>query len=476
MSKQEQMELAVEHLDEVEALEAEDPTVSLLSLDESNAGLKSLLGIPDMATEFDRAPMNEAEKDDASRRLNEMIGVRPNSPMINGHTHGPAPENPTAKTLLSLLQSGPKTTEITYSSATHGSPPSHESPHPQFMTQPPPGMHSGFPGPQQFQPPQPPQNRQLQYGGQPFANQLPQMGWQQGPNGMHIQNGFHAPPPGIPNSRFGPPPPMMGGPVQNHMHMMNQAPPFMDQRAHGPPPPRQFTPVNHLPPNQQRNFQPGPPLPSKPQDPNQAGTLLSILKGGPAPPVETLAPHAPKRITPPPNPNAGPPRQQRVENMHPQMQMHYNNQQSPQQWAQNRRPGMPQRSATTLPQPQTFPPPLRPQTAQRGQLSPPPPLRHGTPAVLDHYGGNKTAAPPPPSAQFDRRESVSGERAKTLLAMFKMAPAGAAADEAVVSSPEVEARVPVAATVPPKSPAAKNRAGLLAYLEGVASEGGVSLS
>jgi len=98
-----------------------------------------------------------------------------------------------------------------------------------------------------------------------------------------------------------------------------------------------------------------------------------------------------------------------------------------------------------------------------------------------------------PTTNFDRRESVTGEQAKTLLAMFRM-PTGArspavspaAMGEAVASSPEIDKRKPTVPAVgrlatpsigqyKPNKPAGRDREGLLAYLEGVAKSGGVAL-
>lgn len=490
-SKQDQMASAVENIEEAE----EEPLSLPLSQEESNAELKGLLGIPETASEFEHGQMNAAERDDASRRLNEMIGVRPHTPIINGSSHGPAPtlsENPNAKVLLSILQSGPTTS---LEPASHGSPPTHISPHPHFMTHPLPGIHnqlSSLAGPQQFQQPQPLSNRQLQHG-QPFANQLPPMGWPQSPNGMHQNNGFHQSP-GASNQRFGTPS-MMGHqpfPHQNSNPQMNQFHPHQQRNV-----PRTFAQQSP-----HRASQPGPPLPSRPQDPGQAGALLSILKGtGPPPPVANSQPLA-TAVTPPlaSQPQPEPPKSATplINENTPPNQMSPNamprgaKPQSPQQQRhiQRQRVGIPNRSSTALPPPQAYAPPPRPSTAQRGHMSPPPPLRHGTPVVLDHYGA-KNAPAAPPSAQFDRRESVSGERAKTLLAMFKMAPPSSpsAMDEAVMSSPEMEMRNPVtriparlstptsaSQSLKAKSPVGKDRAGLLAYLENVANQGGVSLS
>ncbi|KAF8534107.1 hypothetical protein BDD12DRAFT_444861 [Trichophaea hybrida] len=289
-----------------------------------------------------------------------------------------------------------------------------------------------------------------------FQNSHPQVqpsgGWQQEtPYPANQPNTYLPSPP--PTSRYGPPP-MMNQP-SHHLHQRQSSFPPMSQlfptppamqagsatshrygpQVHHPP----LTPVDTLPP------QP-PILRSKPQDPGQAGALLSILKGtGPSPVAKSPPPTAPPSSAPQPKapspqqaaplqqapqppPTATPPKRADRTVSNPLLSNPISLQAPPpprgpkahtpqRHTSQRQRASMPGRPSTTVPPPQSYAPPSRPTTTQPPHKSPPPPLRRGTPVNIDHYGAQKPQNVP--TTNFDRRKSVSGERAQTLLAMFK---------------------------------------------------------
>jgi hypothetical protein len=521
-SDQEPMAPAAENI--AKATADTSPPQPVASAKDSAAGLKNLLGIskPAPAPAPETGNMSAAEQEEASRRLKEMLSGKPQTPTraMNGLSiHGPSPAvsgNPNAQVLLSILQGGPAPPPT---APTPHSPPTHISARPGFMSLPMPGNQNqppNMPEHPHHAPPPPLQTRQP--SGPMFHNtpvSMPSPGvWQQRTNDHHLPS----PPP---TSRYGPPPPIMQQypqhqqrgstnqfyPDQPPMQPGNIAPhPFGPQLHHAPP-----TPVDsfHPPPQQ-------PMLPAKPQDPGQAGALLSILKGTNVP--EAMPPSPAQQpdsqmAQPPPAPQQAPQQQwpaQQVQPQPPQQTPQKPNtppapthpaslplrspprgprSQTPQRNSPKAHPSQRRRMGTSG---RTSAPPSRPGTAGPRHVSPPPPLRRGTPVVIDHYGAQKPAAVP--TTNFDRRESVSDTRAQTLLAMFK-APAPVVDEAAVMSSPETEKVKPAAARTPrrlatpigmerpaskAKTPVGQAKAGLLAYLEGVASEngdgGGVSLT
>jgi mRNA-decapping enzyme subunit 2 len=530
-SNQEQMASAAENIAKAAANTSPLPPPPVAPAEDSAAGLKNLLGIsrPAPTPAPETGYMSAAEQEEASRRLKEILGGKPQTPThaVNGpSTYGPPPavsENPNAQVLLSILQGGPAPppTVPTPQASTPHSPPTHSSARPGFMSFPMPGNQNQPPNmsgpPPHHAPPPPVQTRQPlgpMYHNSPVSMPSPGV-WQQRTNNYHLPS----PPP---TSRYGPPPPMMQQYQQNQQRgSMNQFYPNQPPMQPGNVAHHPFGPqLHHAPPTPVDSFHPPPQqpmLPAKPQDPGQAGALLSILKGTnvPAamPPTQTQQPEA-QAVQPHPAPQQPPQQQRPVQPVQPQLP------QQPQQPLQKpttppaptHAPSVPLRSPPRGPRSQTpqrnsphvhpsqrhrmatsgrtSAPPTRPGTAGPRHVSPPP-LRRGTPVVLDHYGAQKPATVP--TTNFDRRESVSGTRAQTLLAMFK-APAPPVEESAVMSSPETEKVVPAAVRTPrrlatpvgmersaskAKTPVGQAKAGLLAYLEGVASEngdGGVSLT
>lgn len=508
-----------------EETEQETESEQVKTSEDSVAGLRSLLGIEKAAEVVEHGQMTSTEQEEASRRLKEMLGGGPSAPppaenMANGNPNQASmpspPKNmlsydnlaPNAKALLGILQSGENQPPAQANhQLPHSQPPPPHIPHPQDQQfiphsgpeqyppfgpqhQPPPhyGMainhgpppqhlpYGGFP----HQPPHPHQHQQhMQYPPQhqPTVTQGYQTsparagnGWQQGPGTPRhamTPGGYLPSPP--PTSRFGPPhpPPGINQQPPKYPNMHQQGPMHPNPHVGGqkpPPPPGLQQPAQNsykgafhqqIPPTPVDNFAPPPPVPTKPPDPTQAGALLSILTG--AAPAVTQAENIPPTsqqqqpatgisLQPAPPPRKLPLQQQR--------------------------PHQQPRASSSAPRDNSAhtPPPQRPGATQAPTT---PSLRQKTPTVIDHYGAQKTVSPIP-SASFDRRTSVAGEQAKTLLAMFRNDSAGQKASESVVHSPETPKKplqnpqIERLSTPSGKSVRPKDRENLLAYLEDVA--------
>ncbi|KAI5807007.1 hypothetical protein EDC01DRAFT_10082 [Geopyxis carbonaria] len=450
--------------------EIEDEDLLPKSDAEAAEGLTSLLGAKKSAEVVQSGHMTEAEQEEASRRLKEMInGPRPNmverSPEthmlngVNGNATPLAASNgqtkelaPNAKTLLSILQSPPS-----------------QPPNPQLAStsQPPQPFHSQLPHlpsyghtnmmqhmqssqygySQQQLAPMPP-NQRMQENSP--SRQVPQMqqqihrapGYSMGPAPYHLPS----PPP---TSRFGFPPPP---PMNNYQQGFQRQVPL--------------TPVEP--------FQ-APLVPSKPPDVGQTGALLSILKSNP--PVVPIVTKPQEQPTPPPPSKTvtpAPANPQVLQQPGPRVSLQPPPPpKGPRSNIAQRRTNGPMRPATSEPQSHSLaPPPHRPGTTHPPTAT----FRVSTPTALDQYGKPKQPSPMA-TAKFDRRESVTGQQAQTLLAMFKNTSSGAHAEEAIASSPETPSRKPVIPAIErlstpsgrrPQSPSGKDRDQLLAYLEGVA--------
>ncbi|TGZ84027.1 DCP2-domain-containing protein [Ascodesmis nigricans] len=349
-------------------------------------GLRALLGIDRAREVVQHGQMTQAEQEDASRRLKDMLlGKQPSAVAsshgvgqigggqsgahINGGHTVTAPVNPNAQSLLSILKGG--------------------NPAPQQPPSvPPPQLQENIPIPfaaqmgqfTQFsgQPPPPFGQRQpVQFASQPPPQHLP--GYGQGP-------GF--PPFSHPQQQLrdtAMPPlyqPGAGLPQFSHLNEWQNAPitpttPTNTQtRGSGLPP----APTQHHPPNGARpNHPPMPPqqapptpkesfirmpvTPSKPPDAAQAGALLSILKGTIVPPSASPAP-APASVTTsapaPPAPTAthissspNAPRQLNKQQQDILQMLNPNIQ--PQQQPQPQPPTSPRRGRQTPPQQSHFP-------------------------------------------------------------------------------------------------------------------------
>lgn len=384
--------------------------------------------------------MTSNQQEEASRRLKEMLNLN-TSPEPAGSAgqlksllHGNGNQNssttltdqpPNARALLSILQSGSL------------APTSHEeampAPHPtsQIAT---PGSYMPSVG---ISPPYTQGTPQRL----PLAPLMPNSGspqhpngWTRGPNSLgnvpqsvHRPN-YHLPSP-PPTGMFRAPPPPTNylmhqhrnsmPPVQNYnsapMQPSYLVPAGMGVQLPAPVPPQQppLTPMEGFIP---------PPVPNRPPDPGQTGALLSILKGGsgssaqapqpqPAPPVPENP--TPNRTNPPLQPSKPialqappPPRGPKSQTLRMKSAANFANE-------------VP-RPSTSAPPRQTFAPPARPISAQPPSHRPTPPPVSKTPqspVVIDYYGTPKSTALP--RANFDRRDSVSNERASTLLSMFR---------------------------------------------------------
>jgi mRNA-decapping enzyme subunit 2 len=500
---------------------------------DSSNGLKSLLGIENPPETVAKNHMTEAEQDEASRRLKEMLGgILQNNRADDNGNMGDALPQPQLQPQNSEMSSD-KLLSILRSEASSSTPSADQLPqalpqvqqersvpfYPLNVTQnenTPPVAMQGPTRPNTYQTSHHRLALVSTYGGTTLANSI---GLSQAQRSHPLpQNNYHLPSPPL-ASRYGAPPSMS--------QSQNQ---FQSPHAPGPSLPKdQFDPVSlNIQPTMNAAQYPqrlGPtpyknsstltetflssPMPTRPPDPSQAGTLLSILKGtAPSqvaePPRDTIhvaqtpsklaiqiTPHAatiPVRnstatLVETPTVTAPATIQSPTPPRGPRSQIT--------QW-QRQRAGVPHRSSTTAPILQIYEPPPRPITAQ-GQRSSVQPLLKGTPAVIDHYGAPKT--PHIPNTSFDRRESVNGQRAQTLLAMFRVPssssesqPSGSP-DEPVMPSAEAEKQMPYEAPaerpdIPvvsstnaqnhAKTPMGKDREVLLAYLADVAKLGGVS--
>ncbi|KAL7267347.1 mRNA-decapping enzyme subunit 2 [Rhizina undulata] len=492
--------------------------------EEASQMLRELFNVPSKVTpESETASAQSAEL----KNLLNIGGSKSNSGGIS------LENQPNAQALLSILQGGPVTATVAPQAAVPAKPqlppsapmsiqqlmasqnaqksPPKLQPHTNGVS-----LHNHSPIHQQqyqYPPPSPPQQptqdvqqKQLpvlqaqgtHFGGVGAGSFLPRFPRSNPQQPPQQSSSLPSPPP---TSTFRPPPPPAPrfGAQQNQYSPTRglqypHAPSYQTSYSPSPNGPKMAArPPIHPPPTPLDAYMP-PPVPTKPPDPAQAGTLLSILKGGgvptsvsPAAPAAAVAPPPPPPETPTPSRTrrsissqkpislqpAPPPRGPRnaTSGFSP----------SPRSKviAQNSRP------STVTPPRQSYPAPV-----QRSMIahpnatsfaSPPTgPRASIVPTTTAQYGPVQT--PKMPAMNFDRRDSVSNMQAQTLLAMFRQPGSAGAHEDAIVSSPEQEVSRPVLGKLvtgrriggaqPVRSPKGKEREGLLAYLEGVAKLGG----
>lgn len=478
--------------------------------DEASMRLKNMLHLGPPKEQVDRS----------STRLMNMLSGGVSIHSGNNEHPDVAQLGPNPRTLLSMLRGGDASTALSQP------PEVNRQATPQTPKRAPPVPNQPFSIPQPRQqvsnpPTQIPQSAERP---QPMQQQQKAPTPLQNTGGIGAGTGWPQFPRNVPEelpsppltSSFAPPPQMQPPHPQSNQYN-HPAPPAPTQShpVYPPPHPQQpaFSPVNqngYVPPQrypQQTSLPPPtpldafipPPVPSKPPDPGQAGMLLSILKGAtpvpqqtnayaPPPAPRTPSPTRTKTATPTPNPHKPPtPKGPRAQ------QQNQGNKPHPRGSA-NGAPAAALSSLFTPFPPQPFNPPSRPSTTQP-QFRP----SSNTPSGQGQYGPPKAKTPVQPAQglAFDRRESVSNEQQQTLLAMFRTGTPGPATtqlnEEAVMSSPEQSPIRPMRVRSVsggsrggsrsgsrrggkrveiPRSPLGKEREDLMAYLQGVATEGG----
>jgi len=424
--------------------------------DEATARLKNFLNLPGPIT----------EPADASSKLKSLLNVGGgrNNAQIAEQSLKPNPQ-----TLLAILQNRGGSPNSQRTATPSGLPPptgQHPSPAPILVhhspTSPPNNTMENFHS--QIRPTHPPSPPPTSS----FA----------GPHQMYDQphNQPHPPSHLFTHRRFNQPMP------PSHHH--DEPPTFLNRPPGRWPPP---TSLDALMP---------PPAPSNPPDPGQAVKLLSILKSAaPGPPI---TPH-----TPPPalaaNPSPTP------------FQPYFQQEQQTKQTALQAPPALTtsrsqhennlldtlRASATVTTRPASATPLAQYDSPPRHMTS----LASGNPnaSAMPVYSAiaapqtnrfpskapytSRTPVPAsttPQPTSFDRRQSVSSEQQRALLAIFTNGTPTPHEDSAVISSPEeVKPATPLrsrttsfARRVIPISPLSREKDGLLAYLETVAKEGG----
>lgn len=424
--------------------------------DEATARLKNFLNLP--------GPVSEPA--DASSKLKSLLNVG------GGRNNGQIAEQslkPNPQTLLSILQNrgGPSNSQPTPTPSSLPPPigqhppsvsiPAHHSP-----TSPPNNPMESFHS--QIRPTHPPSP--------PPTSSFP------GPHQIYDQphNQPHPPNHPFPHRRFNQPM------FPSHHH--DESPTFLNRPPGRWPPP---TPLDALMP---------PPVPSKPPDPGQAVTLLSILKSAaPGPPATPHTPPPALAANPSPIPFQ-PYLQQEQQTKRTALQtppalttsrsQHENNLLDTLRASATAT----SRPASTAPIAQYDSPPRHTAPLASGNANTPARPVHSTIATPQTNRfpskapyASRTPVPAsttPQPASFDRRQSVSNEQQRALLAMFTNGTPTPHEDSAVISSPEeAKPATPMrsrttsfARRVIPISPLSREKDGLLAYLETVAKEGG----
>ncbi|PWW79456.1 DCP2-domain-containing protein [Tuber magnatum] len=453
---------------------------------DSSAELRNLLGIPHDGAAKPNGNYNTTGTDEATARLKNFLNL--SGPvtepadassklksLLNGGGGGnnaqitEQPLEPNPQTLLSILQSG------------CGPSNSQPTPTPSSLPQPMRQDTPSVPTPVHHSPTGPTNNLMGDFHSQihpPHPPSPPPTSSFLGPHQMcdQLHNQPHPPKHLSPHRQF--------------------SQPAFPSHHHGESPSLPNGPPGWRPPPTSLDALIPPPVPSKPPDPGQAVTLLSILKSAaPAPPA---TPH-----TPPPARAANP-------SPIPSQSYHQQGQQTKRIGLQTPPPLKTSRSQhksnlldtlrasatdTTRPAPATpiarydSPPRYMTSPSSRNANVPARPV-HST-SVTPQINRFPSRAPntphtpvpvstTPQPANFDRRQSVSNEQQRALLAIFTNGVSTPHQDPAIISSPE-EARpitpkrsrtTSFARRVIPMSPLSREKDGLLAYLETVAKEGG----
>lgn len=360
------------------------------------AGLKSLLGIQGAADVTEQGQMNESQQKEASERLKDMLQIRtpaatatvnvsiPNGNIPNNVLTNPARNGqPKAQALLDILNGHPSSSQ----------PPSHQVP----MQMPQEPFASQYP--LELAPPRLPLV--------PVPQNSPGYARPPGFNPLNGMNYLPSPPP---SSSFGFPTPPFSRPPFGQMAHRNSS---LQQQFKQTPQQSHMGPQPYLP--HRHNLAPTQPLtpveafiPSHPPDPSQAGMLLSILRSVPAPQQqpEGMAPkmEVPVSQSPPPPP---PPHQQQQKKVPVALQAP-----PPPRGPRAVSAAALRASSTSCPPRQAFSPP-------RHRPTPPPaqqPRISSSPVNVEAYATRK---PTSLVNNFDRRNSVSSDRAKVLLDLFR---------------------------------------------------------
>ncbi|CUS09761.1 unnamed protein product [Tuber aestivum] len=428
-----------------------------IGTDEATARLKDFLNLSGPATE----PM------DASSKLKSILNVGGggNNAQITEQALEPNPQ-----TLLSILQSGggPSNSQPTATPSSLSQPmgqrtPSVPTPVHHSPTDPPNNLMSDFHS--RIYPPHPPSPP-------PTSSFL-------GPRQTYRQPHNQPYPPSHPFPH----------------HQFNQ--PIFPSNHHGESPtfPNQ-PPGWRRPPPASLDVLIPPPAPSKPPDPGQAVMLLSILKSAaPAPPPTPHTPPPARAANPSPVPSQSCHQQeqqtkriglQAPPSLKTSRSQHKNN------LLDTLRAGATEitRPTSSIPIAQYGSPPRHTTSPSSGNTNTPARSVRSTittPQVnqFPSWAPNTSHTPVPASTtpqptSFDRRQSVSNEQQKALLAIFANGVSTPHEDSVVTPSPEkarpITPKRPrttsFARRVFPTSPLSSEKDGLLAYLETVAKEGG----
>ncbi|CAZ85301.1 unnamed protein product [Tuber melanosporum] len=450
---------------------------------DSSAELRNLLGIPHNGAAKPNGNYNTTGTDEATARLKNFLN-------LSGPVTEPVDASSKLKSLLNV--GGGSNTQITEQSL---------KPNPQMLL----SILQNKGGPSNPQPTATPPILPQPMGQHTPSIPTPTHHSPTGPPN-NLMEGFHSQirPPHPPS-----PPPTFSflGPHQMYDPLHSQPHPPNHLFTH-----RQFNqpifPSNHHGesptfPNRPPGWRPSPtpldalmpsPVPSKPPDPGQAVMLLSILKS--AAPSTPATPH-----TPPPARAANPSRT-------PSQPYHQQEQQTKQiglqtppalktsgsqhknnlldtlrgSTTETTRPA----SATLIAQ-YDFPP--RHMAPLASENAPARPLHSATASPQISRFPSRTpnashtpvpASTTPQPTSFDRRQSVSSEQQRALLAIFTNGASTPHEDPAIISSSEgAKPTTPLrsrttsfARRVTPMSPLSREKDGLLAYLETVAKEGG----
>jgi len=451
---------------------------------DSSAELRNLLGIPHNGTTKPNGNYNTTGTDEATARLKNFLNLpgpisEPTDAssklksLLNvggGRNNAQIEQSlkPNPQTLLSILQNrgGPSNSQPTPTPSSLSPPIGHHPPSVLIpvhhsLTSPPnnpmESLHSQIPP---THPPSPPPTSSF-----PGPHQM----YDQSHNQPHPPNHLFS------HRRFNQPM------YPSHHH--DESPTYLNRPPGRWPPP---TPFDALMP---------PPVPSKPPDPGQAVTLLSILKSAaPGPPATPHTPPPALAANPSPIPFQ-PYLQQEQQTKRTALQaspalttsrsQHENNLLDTLRASAT----VPARPASAAPIAQYDSPPRHMAPLASGNANTPAGPVHSTiatpqtnrfPSKALYTSRTPVPASTTPQPSFDRRQSVSNEQQRALLAMFTNGTPTPHEDSAVISSPE-EAKPPTpmrsrttsfARRVIPISPLSREKNGLLAYLETVAKEGG----
>jgi len=453
---------------------------------DSSAELRNLLGIPHNGATKPNGNYNTTGTDEATARLKNFLNLP--EPIIE-----PADASSKLKSLLNV-GGGRNNAQITEQSL---------KPNPQILL----SILQNRGGPSNSQPAPTPSGLPPPIGQHPSSVPTPVHHSQTSPPNNPMEN-FHSqirpthPPSPPPTSSFAGPHQMYDQP-HNQPHLpshlfphrrFNQ--PMFPSPHHDESPTFLNRPPGRWPPPTSLDALIPPPVPSNPPDPGQAVTLLSILKSAaPGPPV---TPH-----TPPPalaaNPSPAPFQpyvQQEQQTNRTVLQASPALTTSRSQHENNLLDTLrasatgTTRPASATPLAQYDSPPRHMTSLASGNANTPAKLVHSTTATpqTNRFPSkvpytSRTPVPAsttPQPASFDRRQSVSSEQQRALLALFTNGTPTPHEDSAVISSPEeAKPATPLrsrttsfARRVIPISPLSREKDGLLAYLETVAKEGG----